>query len=87
VQWEIKRSLDKKNPNGILAIRLDDAVLPENCPVHQSLMEAGAEIIEWDAHAFAEAIERAALHPGRVRAIQNALQTAGDDDDSCARET
>jgi hypothetical protein len=86
VQWEINQSLDKKNPNGILAVRLDDAWLPENCPVSDALREAGAEIIDWDAHSFAAAIERAALHPGRLRALQKALQNAGDDEDSCARE-
>jgi hypothetical protein len=86
VQWEIDLSLNKDNPNGILAVRLDDARLPENCPVSNALSEAGAEIIDWDAHAFASAIERAALHSRRARAIQKALQNAGDEEDSCARE-
>src|SRR5207247_2399871 len=81
VQHEIEQSLNKDNPNGVLAVRLDDARLPLNCPVGNALEAAGAEIIDWDAHAFADAIERAALAAGRVRAIRHAAVGLA----SCAR--
>lgn len=70
VQWEILRSLEKNNPNGILAIRLDEnAHLPDGCPVGEALKDAGAEIINWEPHEFVDAIERAAIAAGRIKAI------------------
>lgn len=81
VQWELEQSLKKDNPNGILAIRLDGANLPEGCPVDNALKEAGAEFIEWDAHSFGPAIERAALAAGRARAIMCGTTGGG----SCSR--
>lgn len=72
VQFEIEQSLIKEKPNGVLAVRLDDARLPPNCAVGNALENAGAEIIDWDAHTFADAIERAALAAGRARAIREA---------------
>lgn len=81
IQWELEQSLKKDNPNGILAIRLDDAKLPEGCPVDNALREAGAEIIDWDAHQFGPAIERAALAAGRAKAIICGTIGGG----SCAR--
>jgi hypothetical protein len=81
VQWEIEHSIDKDNPNGILAVRLDDARLPKNCPVGNALEEAGAEIIDWDAHALADAIQRAALAAGRAKSIRSVKIAAN----SCAR--
>lgn len=83
VQYEIETSLEKNNPNGIVAIGLEDARLPEDCPIANALRDAGAEIIDWNAHAFAEAIERAALAAGRVRAMRR----AADADESCIRES
>ncbi|HBB96888.1 MAG TPA: hypothetical protein DC054_16030 [Blastocatellia bacterium] len=85
VQWEIDQSLAKDHPNGIMAIRLEDARLPESCPVSDALRDAGAEIIDWDAHTFADAIERAAVAAGRVPTIKRAAAAAVDDE-SCARE-
>jgi hypothetical protein len=81
VQWELEQSLKKDNPNGILAIRLDDANLPEGCPVHQALEDAGAEIMDWDSHSLGAAIERAALAAGRARAIR----CAGSGGGTCSR--
>jgi antiphage defense system Thoeris ThsB-like protein len=81
VQYEIEKSLEKDNPNGIVAIRLEDARLPDSCPIATALRDAGAEIIDWNAQTFAEAIERAALTAGRVRAMKH----AADADEACAR--
>jgi hypothetical protein len=81
VQYEIEKSLEKDTPNGIVAIRLEDARLPDNCPIAKALSDAGAEIIDWNAHSFDQAIERAALTAGRVRAMRR----AADADDVCAR--
>jgi len=86
VLWEIEQSLAKDHPNGILAVRLKDARLPEGCPVERALHDAAAEIIDWDAHLFAEAIERAAKASGRVVAVKRAAAAAGDENESCARE-
>jgi MTH538 TIR-like domain (DUF1863) len=78
VQYEIESSLKKENPNGILAIRLPDGgSLPVDSPVGKTLHDAGAEIIDWDPHKFAEAIERAAKAAGRVQAIQAAGVSSG----------
>jgi hypothetical protein len=83
VKWEIERSVDKDNPNGVLAIRLDDsATLPVGSPVGDALRDVGAEVIDWDPHKFADAIERAAKAAGRVIAIKRSLATVGP---SCAR--
>jgi hypothetical protein len=73
VQYEIESSLKKDNPNGILAIRLPSSgSLPADSPVGKALHDAGAEIIDWDPHKFADAIERAAKAAGRVQAIRTA---------------
>lgn len=82
VKWEIEKSLDKENPNGILGIRLDDnAPLPEGSPVADALKSSGAEIIDWDPHEFQDAIDRAAISAGRIQAIRSAGGTSA----SCAR--
>lgn len=79
---ELKYSLAKDSPSGILAIRLEkDCPLPTNSPVGVLLREAGAEVIDWDPHKFANAIERAAISAGRANAIKSAK--AGST--SCAR--
>src|SRR4051812_26749992 len=55
-QWvaeEIQRSDERGN--GLLGIRLVDG-----CDTPQSLLDVGAEIIDWNAAEFSEAIERAA---------------------------
>lgn len=82
VKWEIERSLAKDDPNGILAIRLEDGVpLPDDSPVGEALKDAGAEIIDWAPHEFGDAIERAFKAARRVQAIRN----AGGRGSSCAR--
>lgn len=65
VSNEIKWSLEKDNPNGLVGIRLDsDVAIPAE------LEQAGAEILDWtnpgDHEQFGPAIERAALSAGRV---------------------
>jgi hypothetical protein len=84
VRDEIQWSLEKENPNGILAIRLEpDTPLPADSPVGKALRDAGAEIIGWDTEKFADAIERAAIAAGRVQSMRlAALQPTGD---SCGR--
>ena len=72
---EIKWSLEKGN--GILGIRLEDAG-----QTPQALIECGAEVITWEPHEFASAIERAALASGRTRAIATTAPGAGG---SCGR--
>jgi len=70
VRDEIEYSLSKDNPNGILAIRLDKGVpLPADSRVGEILRDAGAEVIDWDVHAFGDAIERAAKAAGRAVAV------------------
>ena len=82
VKWEIEKSLNKENPNGILGIRLSDGVpLPAGSPVGDALKDAGAEIIDWNVHEFGDAIERAAIASGRVKAIAR----AGSGTSSCSR--
>lgn len=64
VAKEIQWSLEKNPPNGLLAIKLTpDAQVPG------ALHDCGAEIIGWDSSTFADAIERAALQAGRVKAL------------------
>lgn len=76
VRWEIEKSLEKGNPNGIIAIRLnDDAPLPDGSPVGDALKDAGAEIIGWKPHDFGDAIERAFNAAGRIPKIRNAKST------------
>lgn len=70
VRDEIHYSLAKSNPNGILAIKLHGNVpLPKDSVVGKALSECGAEVIDWDAHEFGDAIERAAKAAGRAPAI------------------
>jgi hypothetical protein len=77
VQKEVGWSLDKENPNGIIGIRLKDH---DDAPVPQVLQDCGAEVINWNPDAFADAIDRAAVAAGRALAIQR--QGGGG---SCAR--
>jgi MTH538 TIR-like domain (DUF1863) len=58
VDYEIRRTLEEGK--GVLGIRLkgrDESIAPAR------LIEAGAEVIDWDPAEFNEAIERAALAP------------------------
>ena len=67
VGHEIKWSLEKDPPNGVLAIKLTpDAQVP------QAVLDCGGEVIGWDPKKFDEAIERAARQPRRVDAIVSA---------------
>lgn len=75
---EIRWSLDKKPPNGLLGIRLSP-----NAPVPDELMERGTEILSWydpeDVHEFQDAIERAAA------AANSALIMPTNSASTCAR--
>lgn len=84
VAKEIRKSLAKDNPNGVLAIKLkgNDGEVPADSPVGQALKDAGAEIIGWDVHQFQAAIERAVAMAGRTKSIQRSMNSGGD---NCVR--
>lgn len=85
VASEIEESLKKEKPNGILAIRLDgDSPLPPDSLVARALTDAGAEIIGWNPHEFADAIERAARAAGRIPMIVDSV-LGGGRGSGCAR--
>jgi len=85
VKREIEESVARGN--GVVAIQLKD----QNCPlppkscVGKALNAAGAEIMPWEPHEFADAIERAALAAGRAMAIRRGLKTARIGSKSCPR--
>lgn len=82
VRDEIDFSVDKQNPNGVLAIRLTkDAPLPSDSVVGKALNDVGAEIIDWDPHQFSDAIERAANAAGRAKTVS----TSSSGGSNCAR--
>ena len=60
VDKEIKWSLEKDCPNGIVGIKLDPSVATP-----AALVDCGAEIIDWDSNEFDDAIDRAAICAGR----------------------
>lgn len=62
VDWEIKESIE--NGNGVVGIKVDDDVDEDDVP--DRLQEAGAEVIDWDADEFSDAIERAAKQRHKV---------------------
>lgn len=70
VQWSLEKG------NGILGIKLGTARA-----VPQALTDCGAEIINWNPHEFAAAIDRAALAAGRAKAIAASAGTGS----ACAR--
>lgn len=71
VAWEIKESLNKENPNGVVGILLKDATPPpRDSPVGKELHEVGAEVIEWKQEEVEAAIERAANATRRVQQIK-----------------
>lgn len=79
VAWEIEKSLNKDNPNGILAIRLDkDVPLPEDSPVGIALKAAAAEVINWEPSEFQAAIERACKAADRIPAIKAGVGAGSD---------
>ena len=61
VDYEIQRSLDKGN--GIVAVKLP-GVSDDKVP--DKIQENGGEVIDWDAHEFDDAIERAASQRSKV---------------------
>ncbi len=72
VAWEIKESLNKERPNGIVGVLCKDATPPpRDSPVGKALYEAGAEIVEWKQEEVDAAIERAAKGAGRIQQIKN----------------
>jgi hypothetical protein len=78
VAWEIKESLNKENPNGIVGILLKDATPPpRNSPLGKALYEAGAEIVEWKQEEVDAAIDRAAKAAGSVQQIKNSMNKEG----------
>ena len=83
VAWEIKESLDKEKPNGIVGVLLKDATPPpRDSPVGKALNEVGAEVIEWRQEEVDAAIERAANASGRIQQIKNSKNTG---DGGCNR--
>jgi hypothetical protein len=64
VAKEIRWSLEKEPPNGILAIRLD-----ASASVPDEIKARGAEVINWNPHEFGDAIERAARAAGRAAVL------------------
>lgn len=84
VKREIEESVARGN--GVVAIELkgQNCPLPPNSCVGKALRAAGAEVVGWDPHVFAEAIERAALAAGRTTSIRRSLANAKKRG-SCAR--
>ena len=64
VEKEVRWSLEKDRPNGILGIRMHDGV-----EIPESLQNCGAEIIDWNADEFGAAIERAARAANRAKLV------------------
>jgi hypothetical protein len=83
VRWEIEESVSKESPNGVLAIKLEsDSDLPSDSPVGRILRDVGAEIMDWNPHDFADAIERTAAAAGRIRQVTAGVGGPGG---GCAR--
>ena len=62
VENEIRWSLEKDPPNGIVGIYLKDGV-----KIPESLKDCGAEIVDWKPDEFEAAFDRAAIASGRAR--------------------
>lgn len=72
VAWEIKESLNKEKPNGIVGILpKGTAPPPRNSRVGKALYEAGAEVVEWKQEEVEAAIERAYNATKRIQQIKN----------------
>ena len=76
VEKEVRWSLEKNSPNGVVGIRLNDGV-----KIPESLRACGAEIIDWEPNEFEAAFDRAATASGR--AVVAATGPGGGS--SCAR--
>ena len=61
VEKEVRMSLDKSPPNGVVGIRLKGGV-----KTPESLRDCGAEVIDWQPDEFEAAFNRAALASGRA---------------------
>lgn len=71
---EVSWSLEKGN--GILGIKLDSSA-----KVPASLIDCGAEVMDWKPHEFDKGIERAAKAAGRAEILRNTTTPSG----SCGR--
>jgi len=72
VSDEVRWSLEKDNPNGILGIKLD-----ANASVPEILSDCGAEVIEWKPNDFAGAFERAAQQARRAESLARVGSSGG----------
>jgi hypothetical protein len=79
VSDEVRWSLEKDNPNGILGIRLPGK---DGADAPPALTECGAEVINWQPDAFQDAIDRAAAQAGRAAILRRGVSGGGGD---CAR--
>ena len=61
VEKEVRMSLDKNPPNGVVGIRLKEGV-----EIPESLRHCGAEVIDWNPDEFEAAFDRAARASGRA---------------------
>ena len=61
VEKEVRMSLDKNTPNGVVGIRLKEGV-----EIPESLRSCGAEVIDWNPDEFESAFDRAARASGRA---------------------
>ena len=72
VEREVRWALEKDSPCGVLGIRLDS-----DAPIPSILNDCGAEIIDWKPSKFADAIERAAIQAGPIRALARVGSAGG----------
>ena len=61
VEKEVRMSLEKNSPNGVVGIRLKEGV-----KIPESLRDSGAEVIDWSPDEFEAAFDRAARGSGRA---------------------
>ena len=61
VEKEVRMSLDKNPPNGVVEIRLREGV-----EIPESLRDCGAEVVDWNPDEFEAAFDRAARASGRA---------------------
>ena len=76
VEKEVRWSLEKNLPNGVIGIRLREGV-----KIPESLRACGAEVIDWKPHEFEAAFDRAAIASGRAKVAA----TGPGGGSSCAR--
>ena len=61
VEKEVRMSVDKNPPNGVVGIRLREGV-----EIPESLRDCGAEVVDWNPDEFEAAFDRAARASGRA---------------------